>query len=110
MPQRRAVPGLLQAALPTIQQRFPALLTLEHTATVPALPTRTGNGEGGKDRIVPRGWGTGREGHLPWARDAREAVPSLCVPHTHMARQAAAHQQHAITGQTLDVLWGHSRL
>ena len=41
---------------------------------------------------------------LPWARDAREAVPGLCVPHADLACQAAAHQQHPIASQTLDVL------
>lgn len=50
----------------------------------------------------------GTPGRLPGARDAREAVPGLRVPHAHVARQAAAHQQHAVAGQTLDVLQGHS--
>lgn len=50
------------------------------------------------------GRGSEEGGHLPRARDAREAVPGLRVPHTHVARQAAAHQQHAVAGQTLDVL------
>jgi len=40
---------------------------------------------------------------LPQARDARQAVSGLRVPHTHVARQAAAHQQHAVAGQALDV-------
>lgn len=52
------------------------------------------------------GWEVG--GYLPQVWDASEAVSSLRVPHTHVACQATAHQQHPITGQTLDVLREHS--
>lgn len=58
-----------------------------------------------------RSWGEGGGGaqrrgqpHLPWARDTREAIPGLCVPHTDVSCQATAHQQHAVAGQALDVL------
>lgn len=111
MPQGRAVPRLLRAALPAVRQPLPALLALEPTATaaVPALPAGAG-GQGEDGRLQPDGrglgLGLGQARHLPGAGDAREAVPGLCIPHAHVARQAAAHQQHAIAGQALDVLRG----
>ena len=49
--------------------------------------------------------GRGGAGHLPRVRDAGEAVSCLRVPYAHVPCQATAHQQHAIAGQTLDVLW-----
>lgn len=110
MSQGRAIPRLFWASLPTVREPFPVLLGLQHTAntTVPSLPVRKvavrdGDQEPGPMRRAQKEWEWGWP-HLPQARDACEAVPSLCVPHTHTASQAATHKQHAIAGQALNVL------
>lgn len=41
---------------------------------------------------------------LPMVWDDGETVSSLSVPHSDLSCQAAAGQQHPVTGQTLDVL------
>ena len=38
-----------------------------------------------------------------WSPDAGEVISDVCIPYTHVACQATAHQEHPIVGQRLDV-------